>query len=235
MKRFILSTLFLLAVFSFSANAQVIQGALIGGLNATQVDGDEIYGFDRYGGVIGAAAIIPFNRQWSVSLETLFSQKGSYQSAFYEAIIKDTITGISTRLTGEYDLRLNYVEVPLMVHYTDRERITVGAGFSYARLVGVTEKEHGNLVPTTTTTSGTYKNSDFLINGDIRFRLYQNIKLNFRYSYSIMKIRTREFTNITGTNSWLRDQRNNVFSIRLIWVFNEKSKTLEQIRAEAAN
>ncbi|MDO9512727.1 MAG: outer membrane beta-barrel protein [Bacteroidales bacterium] len=230
MKRFLFFLVLFLMIFSMQISAQVIQGALIGGLNASQVDGDEIYGFDRYGGVIGAAAIIPFDRNWSVSLETLFSQKGSYQSAFYTAIYKDSITGVETILTGEYDLRLNYVEVPLMVHYTDRERITVGTGFSYARMVGVTEKEHGNLINTTTTNSGTYNKSDFLVHADIRFRLYENLKLNFRYSYSILKIRTREFTNLSGSNSWIRDQRNNVFAIRLIWVFNEKAKTLDEVK-----
>jgi hypothetical protein len=56
---------------------------------------------------------------------------------------------------------------------------------------------------------------------DLRFRLWEGLKLNLRYQYSMVKIRTRDFENLQG-DTWTRDQFNNVITIRLIYVFNEK-------------
>lgn len=189
-------------------SAQVIQGALIGGINLTQVDGDEVYGFHKAGWTAAASAIIPFGEKWSISLETSFSQKGSYQKPQF-----------NDSLSYEYNLKLDYVEVPLLVHFTDKERITIGAGFSWGRLVNVKEYEHGLLVNTTSLLGGPYSREDFSIIADVRFRMYKRLHFNTRYSYSLNKIRTRDF--VAGSDIITRKQFNNVISFRLIYIFNE--------------
>ncbi|MGC8864990.1 MAG: porin family protein [Bacteroidales bacterium] len=206
--------------------AQVFRGILIGGFNLSQVDGDEIYGFTKLGANVGAAAMLPFNKKWSVTLETVFSQKGSRQAPIYV----DTLANGSV-ITGQYSLRLNYVEVPLLVHFTDKEVVSAGAGVSYGRLVGVTEKEHGKLVETTTLQNGPYRRDNWEIIGDIRLPLRKNVKINLRYSYSMRKIRTRDFYNIYGDYIKTRDQYNNLITVRLLWMFNEKGPTLLEQKA----
>ncbi|HAW58694.1 MAG TPA: hypothetical protein DCX03_06730 [Bacteroidales bacterium] len=214
-------------LFSKELEAQAFRGILIGGFNLSQVDGDETYGFHKLGANIGAGVMLPFTRKWSVTLETLFSQKGSHQDAFYV----DTLpTG--DILTGEYDLRMNYVEVPLLIHFTDRETVSAGVGVSYGRLIGVTEKEHGKKVESTSLNNGPYKKDDWDIIGDIKLPLYKNLKINLRYSYSLAKIRTRDFYDRNGEYIKTRDQYHNLFSIRFLWVINEKSRTLQEQRAE---
>lgn len=200
------------------AGAQIIKGEAIAGINLTQVDGDEAFGFHKIRANIGAGVMIPFGEKgkWDVSIETLFSQKGSYQQPQYI----DSVGGGEV-YTGEYKLHLNYVEVPVLVLFTDKELISVGAGFSWGRLVGIKEWEHGNLVETTTLNSDTYSKNDISILGDIRIRLWQALKLNLRYQYSLVKIRTREFDNTAG-DTWTRDQYNNVITMRLIYVINEQ-------------
>lgn len=204
----VLSILIILLAIPAVMNAQLIQGALMGGLNLTQVDGDEVYGFHKAGATIGASAIIPFSKKWSVSIETNYTQKGSYQEPQY-----------NDSLTYEYKLQLDYVEVPVLVHFTDKERLTVGAGFSWGRLVDVKEYEHGYRVETTSLLEGPYDRDDFSILADLKFRLYHRFHFNVRYSYSLSHIRTREFT--VGTNVFNREQFNNVISFRLIYNFNE--------------
>ncbi len=198
--------------------AQRIKGVVIGGMNISQVDGDEIYGFNKIGLNMGLGAIMPFGKNFSMSIETLYSQKGANQNDQYKT--EDSLGNI---LTGAYKLQLNYLEVPILVHYTDHDRITIGGGFSYSGLVSLKEYEHNKRVETTTLTSGVYSNSDINVVADLRFRLYKRLKLNLRYSYSIFKIRTREFSDLLG-NTWERDQFNNVFSLRLYYIFNEKQK-----------
>lgn len=200
-------------------SAQIIKGEAIAGINLTQVDGDEVYGFHKFGANLGAGVMIPFGKKgkWDVSIETLFSQKGSYQSPQYNDSLNN-----GEVYTGEYNLRLNYVEVPALVMFTDKELISFGAGLSWGRLVGVKEYEHGKRVDSTTVSGGPYSKNDFSILGDIRIRLWQALKLNLRYQYSLAKIRTRDYKNEVTGDEWTRNQYNNVITFRLIWVFNEK-------------
>ncbi|NOX47061.1 MAG: PorT family protein [Chlorobi bacterium] len=222
MKLKLTSYLFLLASLFMAQHtyAQRIKGVVIGGANITQVDGDEIYGFNKVGLNMGLAAIMPFGKGFSVSIETLYSQKGANQKDQYKT--EDSLGNI---LTGAYKLQLNYLEVPILFHYTDQDRITIGGGFSYSGLVSLKEYEHNQRVETTTLTSGVYSNSDISVVADLRFRLYKRLKFNIRYSYSMIKIRTREFDDFLG-NTWERDQYNNVFTLRLYYVFNERQKTV---------
>jgi hypothetical protein len=192
--------------------SQRIQGAVIAGMNLSQVDGDEVYGFKKFGANVGLAAIVPVGKSFQFSIETLFNQKGANQKTQYAS---------DTLFSGAYKLNLNYLEVPLLFMYNDKDIITAGAGFSYGRLVSVSEYEHGKKVETTTLTSGTYSRNDYNILADIRFRVYKRFRLNLRYAYSLAKIRTRDFYTTNGDFDVTRKQYNNVISLRLIYRFNE--------------
>ena len=219
--------LLVLLMISFSGYGQRIKGAIIGGMNISQVDGDEIYGFNKVGLNTGAAAILPIGKNLSFQLEILYSQKGSYQSKQYEETISDSSGNVIADLNGQYRLNLNYLEVPFLFHYTDKDIISAGVGFSYGRLVSVKEYEHDTLNQFTTLNDGPYDRNDYSILVDLYFRIHKKIprfKLNIRYSYSMRKIRTRDFYNTLGEYTGTRDQYNNVIAFRLIYVFNEKAK-----------
>ena len=207
-----------LVIFSLQARAQRIQGAIIAGGNLSQVDGDEIFGFNKLGFNGGLAAIVPFGKSMQLSIETLYSQKGSYQGKQYEDV--DSAGNVTT---GEYKVNLDYVEVPVLFMYNDKDIITGGVGFSYGRLVRVREYEHGQRVESTTLNGGPYEKNDFSALADVRFRIYKKLKFNVRYAYSLAKIRTREFENLLG-DTWERKQYNNSITFRLIYVFNEPQR-----------
>jgi len=185
----------------------------MGGMNISQVDGDEVVGYNRVGGHLGVAAILPLNN-WDITLETVFNQKGAWEKQQYRDTINDYV------YTGQYDLRLNYVEVPLMAHYTDRGWITAGAGVSWGRLVSFNETEHGGSVPPYSDTVSFNKN-DFNILVDLQFRIYQRLKFNIRYAYSLAPIREREYKEFYTGDEWSRRQYNNLFTFRLVYIFNE--------------
>ena len=199
--------LLIILLFCVRLEAQKIKGAIIAGMNASQVDGDQVYGWHKFGVNLGTSAIIPFGDKWSVCLENLYNQKGSYQRPQYP----------DPDSSGEYKLILDYVEVPVLVTFTDKNFITAGLGASWARLVNFKEYEHGRKVDWSTP-YGPYKRSDVNILVDIRFPIVKRLKFNFRYAYSLAKIRTRDFTKIQT----VRDQYNTLLSFRLIYVFNEK-------------
>lgn len=200
---------FLMFFLTLSGNAQIIKGEVMAGLNMTQVDGDEVYGFKKPGLNLGAGAMIPFEKNFDVSLEINYSQKGAKQKAQY----------ISDSLNGAYELYLNYLEIPVLVHYTDKDLISIGTGLSWGRLVSAKEYEHDRQTPTTAQ-NNVYDPNDICILLDLRLKVYKALKFNFRYSYSLAKIRTRDFSSLGG-DTWTRDQYNNVLTFRMLYVFNE--------------
>lgn len=197
--------------FLNSAHAQRIMGALIAGVNATQVDGDEVYGYHKFGLNLGAAAIIPIKGNWSISLENIYSEKGAHQKARY-----------IDSLNGSYDLNLNYVDVPLLLQYTDKDIITFGLGGSWGSLVKVTEKRHDIDIPGTTLGSGIYKRSDINFIADVKFRLVKKLHFNVRYAYSLRPIATREVIDSKTGYPNVRNQYNGMFTFRFYYIFNEK-------------
>ena len=219
-------TLLIIVFFGMSTSvfAQRFQGAVMGGMNLSQVDGDEVYGFKRVGGHIGLGVILPI-KKWDITLETVFNQKGAIQKDQYQHWVYDSVgnTVDSTQYTGAYNLRLNYVEIPLIAHFTDRGRYTVGAGFSYGRLVSFSEIEHDGSIPPYSDTVKFNKN-DYNIIFDLQIRIWRQLKFNLRYSYSLASIRERTFHDVIYQlkDPWTRKQYNNMLTFRLVYVFNEQ-------------
>lgn len=140
MKR--LSILTLLLAFTMAAptllHAQIIKGEVFVGGNACQVDGDECFGFKKFGVHAGAGALIPVytsqNVGLDIGLEVLFNQKGAY---------KKRANVSNSTFPYAYNLRLNYAEIPLMFYVTDKDRYSLGVGVSYGRVVYLDEKQDG--------------------------------------------------------------------------------------------
>ncbi|HAH60429.1 MAG: porin family protein [Lentimicrobiaceae bacterium] len=211
MKRILLSFIIFTTFSTFSAQAQRIMGAVFTGFNASQVDGDEVYGYKKFGLNIGAAAIIPIDDKWSISLENAYSEKGAHQRPRF-----------LDSLDGSYDLKLNYLEVPLMVHFTDKDIVTFGAGMSWGRLIGISEQRNGYEMAGTTLESGIYRNADLNLLLDVRFRLYKRFHFDVRYAYSIRPIATREIIDSKTGYPNIREQYNGLFSFRIMYKFNEQ-------------
>lgn len=200
------------------AEAQMFKGQAVAGINLAQVDGDEVYGYKKFLPNLGLGVMMPLGGNWDVSLETTFTQKGA--------------KGVPSRLIREYDnydLRLDYVEVPLLIHYTDKGFITAGLGFAWGRLVGLKEQEAFYNVEEedwdwTQTEIGindnVFKKDDFSVLIDLRLPIYQRLKFNFRYQYSMAHFREREYTNFAG-NTRTRHYYNNILTFRLVYMFNE--------------
>lgn len=203
------------------SKAQIVKGEGFIGFNVTQVDGDQVYGYKNLGLHGGIGAIVPVYQKndFSIdaSLEVVFNQKGAHQRATYS----DTING--QIFNGAYDLNLTYLEVPVMVYFTDKQITSFGIGASYGRLVGLKEFEHGRETEVNLNYTGPdrYKLSDFSILADLKFRIHERFKLGLRYQYSMANIRTRDFYLINGEYDCTREQYNNVITARLIYVFNE--------------
>ena len=142
-KLFLISSIVILTAFINPLKAQMFKGEVFAGGSMSQVDGDECFGYERIRGQVGAGVLWSLlDEDWlDLGLEIVYNPKGALRA--------DTLKYNSGSFFGLYDLKLNYVEVPMMVYFTDKHRYSVGVGASYGRLVGVSEKI--NKVETATT------------------------------------------------------------------------------------
>jgi len=220
--------LFFLFCISFSntIKAQIIKGQAIVGFNLSKVEGDRVNNgiirFNKPGLNLGVGVLVPTWKNFDVNLEVLFTQKGAYRKHGPNAD-----SAKPNYLTG-----LNYVEVPLLFQYTDRDRITIGTGFAYYRLVGVKWVVNGRTI-SDNVNDGYYSrdNLDWLV--DVRFRIWEQLKFNVRYSFGLTSLWSGPDDALLETQAGEKQsayQNNSMISFRLVWVFNEKqsSKNLDQ-------
>lgn len=219
--------LYIILMCSVSISAQQFKGMAIVGMNLTQVSGDEVAGYDKYGVNAGLGVSVPIsnNKKWYISLEGIYNQKGSYKYAEGLYVIErdpcPTCDSTSIDEDVKYSLKLGYMEVPVLVHYEGKGSFTFGAGISWGRLISLKEVINGRKNLAATLDGGLYNRSDWNILADIRFRIWRQLKLNFRYAYSLVPIRKNVVFKAGTPGEFSRNQYNDLFSIRLIWVFNE--------------
>jgi hypothetical protein len=209
-----------------------IKGVVIAGINMSQVDGDQVIGFNKVGINAGVGAIVPLAKNFSFGIETLYNQKGSYK--------KYSPGGDSTG-TPYYKLKLDYLDVPVMAYYEDKHIITFGLGFSWGRRVNYEETVRGidtifsqylvKGVPVivshipggdTVLTQYPLKKNDWSVIISVGLRLYRHLKLNVRYSYSIASIGHHDYIKQESMATWTRKMYHNVISVRLMYLINER-------------
>ena len=184
-------------------SAQRILGALSAGMNLTQVDGDEFYGFHKTGFNVGPSVIIPFgrNRNFSFVLELLYSQKGSVHRGSTD--------------TSNFRITLDYAEIPLLVRFTDKKMISGGVGFSYGQVINYKETRNA-FFDTLFRYQTPLSDNEVSIIGDIQIRLWSKLWANLRYQYSLASLRTVlvDDPRIYPRKPFTRKQYNNVIRDR---------------------
>ena len=213
-------TLIILALLlsAVAVQAQRIHGFVSSGITLSQIEGDELKSYSKWGYSGGVGAIAGFDRYetWNMSLEALFTQRGSYNGS-----------GDPYSLA----LRLDYVDIPLMVHYRDPwGGMLLGLGLCYSRLVqqpsGKMRYDPTYFFPDTNDMA--FLNNDLQAVVDIRFPVWRGLWFNIRWNYSLLAVkRDWEFTEFRGTNpdgspraiTWKNNCYNNSLTFRLIWQF----------------
>ena len=225
---------------SFNGYGQLFKGEVLIGGNLNQVDGDRVVGYKKAGYCGGLGLVFPFRfspkyetKSWSASMQILLCQRGARQQN-YNFNIKDTNFQYATQYKFKYRLQLNYVCLPFMLHYTDKERYSIGMGLSYNRLFSSKEIEFDILQ--TYDSVAHFNSSDFMFVCDLRCRIWQKLKAGFRFEYSITPIRSRFFhPSEYNPKAETRKQYNNSLSLYLVYVFNEKKSDLEAEKYKKKN
>jgi len=193
----------------YEEEPQKFTGGLILGANFAQVDGDTYYGYHRFGINTGGIVYIHFTTRIGISMELLYTQKGSRG----EAVIKSSNIGT---FVAKYFMNLNYIEVPLTFHVIVHD-IDCEAGISYARLINSGEWIQAGYPVLIDPVKNRFNNSDIEYIFGISRKLYKKLYANARFQYSAISIRPDERIPATfgyGNNG----QLNNLLSFRLVYM-----------------
>lgn len=191
-----------------------IRAGAIFGINAAQVDGDDFAGYHKVGINTGFYAQIPVWKYFFVSTEILYSQRGAKSP---------TIQGQPL----EYQINLNYAEVPLLFHFQDKKAFNIGAGVAYARLLKEAEWYMQEPNPPIQTCMGKPTNpstldphfvclrkNDYSVVAEGNYLPLSHLAINVRFAYSIAPFGYRGASNFIN-----RGMYHNLLSFRLMWIF----------------
>jgi len=109
------------------------------GCNFTQVDGDAYSGYSKVGLTGGGLVYVRFSENTGVAMELIYSQKGSKGVVNYTNPYTGLNQGFQT-----YRLNLNYVEVPIVLHFETGLRLHYEIGLSYGQLISSKEAVDGD-------------------------------------------------------------------------------------------
>ncbi|MDY5969726.1 MAG: hypothetical protein SPJ13_06925 [Bacteroidales bacterium] len=195
----------------------------VAGVVTSQVQGDMLKGFEHWGFTAGVGAIVPLDgrNRWSMSVEADFTQRGMSEKSY------------SLSIPYQVDLTLNYVDIPLLLHFRDPYGgMTFGLGVCYGRLV---QQPHGTLrynplYIEPDTSDMTFLKNDLSAVASFRFTLWENLKLEFRGQYSFIDVKKdwRFVEHLDGTGGqvkeYLNDCQNFSLSMRVMWIFGEQQQ-----------
>ena len=227
MKKIILLQVVLFFLISTGYSQRFI-GQGIAGINVSQVDGDEVFGYHKVGFNGGASVMLPLEKKqrFFITIELLYSEQGAYRKTPGDTMIYTGKTPIDEKFAYnpkiKYKLTLDYVQVPVVFHFEDKTTgVAFGAGLAWGRLVRAQEIESGYRL-ITNVRSGIYSRNEWSVLGDIKIPIYKGLKFNFRFHYSFVPIRKRDFTDKETGKQWTRNQNHNILTFRVIYEFNGK-------------
>lgn len=131
--------LLIVSVFPTTIYGQRFSAGIVGGLNASQIDGDLLAGFDKVGLTGGLKAVVNFDSPFNLNIEFLYSQRGSRPDIF------------NPQYDPDIQINLHYAEIPVYVSLGDwwqeeeeYYKVSAHAGVSYGRLINASAMDGFN-------------------------------------------------------------------------------------------
>jgi len=168
---------------TYAVNAQTFGASIIAGLNATQINGDELHGYHNPGLVLGLRSNIFLSEKMDLDIELLFDQRGSQQQFFG-----------GDQIQLQRSISLGYLSIPVLISYYDwlsnddeYYKMRFSGGFSVGRLFSESYnddlfiyQEYEGLLNTT----------DFSFVAGATFKWNPKMGVHLRYSQSLNKLYT---------------------------------------------
>lgn len=176
-----------IAIFTFAnSNAQgEFRIGFKAGVNIASIGGDNTFGVGSFGSRtgfhLGALVEIPINDKFSVQPELLYSMKGSNYDFS----------------TGDTDIKLDYIDVPVMGKY----HIIEGLSAELGPVIGILVKADADDGDETVDIKEFYKSTDIGIGIGASYRLPMGVFFSLRYNKGLTDINDDPEINAKNQNN----------------------------------
>ncbi|MFM2207437.1 MAG: hypothetical protein RL213_1412 [Bacteroidota bacterium] len=191
---------FLLVLTGGSAFSQGFRAGFRAGMTATQVDGDQLQGFNQAGLLGGITVSRDLGERFSLGMEMIYIQKGSRKP-------------LNTDDNTYYVMRLSYVEVPLLLRFNAGKKLMLEAGPSFGVLVASKEKDQSGIIDY----APPFEKREYSLNAGLGYLLSDDLLFNARYGFSLLPV--RRFDSVLNYYYWDRGQFNSVVQLSLNYSF----------------
>lgn len=157
--------------------SQGFNAAVVGGINASQIDGDDLAGFNKLGLHGGLKLGYFIKPKLNLSTELLLSQRGSSSSLSIGSPVE------------QITIQLNYIEIPVMISFHDwlfeenYYKVRADIGLSYGNLFSASSENSffdDNV--------DVFKTNDFSMLAGIAYQFNRHLALNMRYTRSVIPL-----------------------------------------------
>lgn len=167
------------------------KASVVAGLTASQLGGDSLSGYDKLGMTVGARLSYEVGDRYDLSMELLYSQRGSRESIGFSG-------------SGKQATALNYLEIPVyftlndwLIEKENYYKVGIFAGLTYGYLISVTT---GN--PILQGREGEFRNHDISARAGVYYAFNKNITFRTYYTDSFIKLVEGDLFNTQGLDSF---------------------------------
>lgn len=182
------------------AHAQEFKSGIHFGMTATQVDGDQLRGFDKAGLLAGLFVEWDITPRIKWYFELMYVQKGSRKPLDKED-------------NSYYRMRLNYLEVPILFRYKAGKKIAVQGGPAFGVLVFAQENDQLGEIRY----APPFRKMEYSFNSGLTYELSEKVMVDIRYSFSVVPVRPFDASQLYPY--WDRGQFNSVVQLALQYSF----------------
>ncbi len=201
----IFKKILILLLLPFVTNAQSFKASIIAGINASQVSGDELGGFNKAGVMFGGSTFLSVTPKSDVAMELLFIQKGSKTPTSKDNINADY-----------YKMSLNYLEMHFNYTYHASKKIGLHVGPTFGVLVGEKEEDIAGEL----TERPEFEKTELGVAGGLSFHFSEKVGLYMRLSNSLLPVRKMG----ADTRYFKSGQYNSGLAFFLTYTFSSTNK-----------
>ncbi len=192
----------ILVTFHSQTFSQRFDAGVIAGAIASQVSGDRLAGYNKPGFEFGGLVSTSLSEKFDLSFQITFIQKGSRKNINAEA--------------GDfsyYRMRLNYVQVPVLIQYNFSKKLRFEAGTGIAVLLSSSEEDESGSLEFAARKE--FSKFEWTMMASMNYMLWENFFLILGIENSMLPIRNFQLGEVRLD----RDQYNSLlrFSIRYIF------------------
>ena len=174
MKLITFFSLLLFGLLATEIEAQRFGAGLTLGANFAQIDGDQMYGFNKFGYNGGVFALINIGRLSQIEIDFLYSRRGSHNGS---------------RDNEQNTIDLHYLEIPVLYKYKDWESED-SRGRSFHRVCFTGGLSLGRLIKSSSLTGidQAFKKNDLSWILGVQYYFDRNWSSTFRFTNSILPL-----------------------------------------------